>query len=163
MSVRLPPQVELIRPGERNTLSSTSSTRRPAMIPPSLDLLAERDDVGSEAELLVAPRRTCRAGACLHLVENEERIVAVAQLLSRQQKLRTEMPVAALALDGLGDEAGDVVRKRLECSLCFGECRLLGRLHLGPVRLERKSDGGRRDPRPVELREAVDLDRVRVR
>ena len=87
MSVRLPPQVELIRPGERKTLSSTSIDPPPGHDSAELDLLAEGDDVGSEAELLVAPRRTCHAGAGLHLVENEERIVAVAQLLHRQQEL----------------------------------------------------------------------------
>ena len=39
MSVRLPPQVELIREDTRNTLSGTSSTRPPAMIPQTCSFL----------------------------------------------------------------------------------------------------------------------------
>ena len=66
-----------------------------------LGLLAEGDDVGLDAELLVGPGGAGQAAAGLHLVEDEQRVVLVAQRLHRLQELRPEVVVAALALDRL--------------------------------------------------------------
>ena len=52
-----------------------------------LRLLAERDDVGLHAELLVGPGRAGQAAAGLHLVEDEQRVVLAAQRLHRLQEL----------------------------------------------------------------------------
>ena len=82
--------------------------------PADLQLLAERDDVRLHAELLVGPRGAGHAAAGLHLVEHEQRVVLVAQRLHRLEELGAHVVVAALALDRLGDEAGDVVRVRGE-------------------------------------------------
>ena len=133
MSVRLPPHVELIRLGTRKTLSGTSSTRPPAMIPQTCSFLPNATTSGRRPELLVGPRGAGHAAAGLHLVEHEQRVVRAAQLLHRLQELRAHVVVAALALDGLGDEAGDVVRVRRERGLGLRQRPLLG---LG--------DGGRR-------------------
>ena len=67
------------------------------------------------------------------------------------------MVVAALALDRFGDEAGDVVRMRLE----RGSRRRQG-FQLRRIDVGRAVDRRRRDARPVELREARDLVRVGV-
>ena len=114
MSTRLPPHVELIRELTANTLSATSSTRPPGHHAAHLGLLAERDHVGRDTQLLVGPSGSGHPAAGLHLVEDEQRVELVAQLAHRGEELRPEVAVAALALDRLGDEAGDVVRVRLE-------------------------------------------------
>ena len=71
MSVRFPPHVELIRPGVRKTFSldlqDTPAGRRHS----ELDFLTERNDVRSEAQLLVAPGRAGGASPGLHLVEDD--------------------------------------------------------------------------------------------
>ena len=67
------------------------------------------------------------------------------------------MPVAALTLDRLGDEAGDVVRVRLERRAC-----LCQRLRFDGIHVGARTDVGRVDARPVELREPCDLVRVGV-
>ena len=79
-----------------------------------LCLLAEGDHVGRDAQLLVGPSGSGHPAAGLHLVEDEQRVELVAQLAHRGEELRPEVPVATLTLDRLGDEAGDVVRVRLE-------------------------------------------------
>ena len=79
-----------------------------------LGLLAERDHVGLHVELLVGPRGSGHPAAGLHFVENQQRIELVAQLTHGREERRPEVPVAALALNRLGDEARDVVRMGLE-------------------------------------------------
>ena len=93
-----------------------------------LRLLAERDDVGLHAELLEGPGRAGEAAAGLHLVEDEQRVVLEAQRLHGLQELGPEVVVAALALDRLHEEAGDVVRVLLEGRPGGGE-RLALALH----------------------------------
>ena len=118
---------------------------------------------GCSAELLVGPRGAGHAAAGLHLVEDEQRVVRAAQLLHRLQELRAHVVVAALALDGLGDEAGDVVRVRRERGLGLRQRASLGLGDGGHGRVvQREVDGGHVDARPVELREEVGLDRVGV-
>ena len=128
--------------------------------PADLRLLAERDDVRREPELLVGPRRPGEAAPGLHLVDDEQRVVAVAELLQRLEERGPEVVVAALALDRLDDRAGDVVRVRRERGAGLREGGPL------PVVLLGRGDAGAHvgvvDPRPVELREAGDLDRVGV-
>jgi hypothetical protein len=100
----------------------------------------------------------CRCSCTgLHLVEDEQCIVGVAQRLHRLEELGAHMVVAALALDRLGDEARDVVRVALECLPRLGQGRALGSLDASAVRLERKRDGRHVDARPVEGREPVGL------
>ena len=67
------------------------------------------------------------------------------------------MPVAALPLDGFGDEAGDVVRVGLERGAGLPQ-----RLGLDGIHVRAGTDIGRVDAGPVELREAGHLVRVRV-
>src|SRR5215469_16533356 len=72
------------------------------------------------------------------------------------------MIVAALALDRLGDEAGDVVRVDLERLTRLGQGPGFGGFDVATVRLEREGDGWYVEARPVEGREPVGLGRVGV-
>ena len=123
-----------------------------------LRLLAEGDDVGRDAELLIGPGGAGHADAGLHLVHHEQRVELAAQHLHRLQELGAEVIVAALALDRLGDEAGDVVRVGLEGGARGGQCRSASAAATSDVAVDRR----RRDARPVELGEARDLVRVGV-
>ncbi len=96
--------------------------------------------------------------AGLHLVGDHQRVELVAQIAHRREELRAEVPVAALALDGFGDEAGDVVRVGFE-----GRAGLPQRLGLDRVHIGTGPDVGRVDAGPVELREAGHLVGVGVR
>ena len=98
--------------------------------PADLRLLGERDDVGGDAELLVRPRGAGRADAGLHLVEDHQRVVIVGELLHPREELGPDVVVAALALDRLGDERGDVVRVRGERALGLLQRAGLGGLDL---------------------------------
>ena len=60
----------------------------------------------------------------------------MAEILDGEQELRPQVAVAALALNGLGDEAGDVMGVRLERGPGFGKSQLLGGFDLGQVGLE---------------------------
>src|SRR6185437_5137050 len=75
-----------------------------------LDPLAEGDDVGLEAELLVGPGAAGCPHSSLDLVQDEQRIVLPAQMLYRTEEFGAHMVVAALTLDRFGDERGDVAR-----------------------------------------------------
>jgi hypothetical protein len=55
------------------------------------------------------PHAAGEAHAGLHLVEDEQRLIFVREVAQRPQELGTEMIVAALGLDGLDEDAGDVV------------------------------------------------------
>src|SRR5215471_2798651 len=72
------------------------------------------------------------------------------------------MIVAALSLDWLGDEAGDVVRVLLERRTRLGQGTGLGGFDVATVRFEWEGDGRYVDARPVEGREPVGLGRVGV-
>jgi len=122
-----------------------------------LQLLAERDDVRFDVLPLVGPRLAGQASAGLHLVHDEQGVVAVAQLLHRGEELRTEVVVAALTLHRLHDEAGDVVRVGLE-----GLHRLRQRALLVGGHIPLVGDPRRLQPRPGELREPGHLVRVGV-
>ena len=111
---------------------------------------------------MVAPGRAGRPRSGLHLVDHEQGVVAEAEVLHGQQEFGAQMAVAPLALNGLGDETRDVVRVRLEGGLRLGERQLLGSFDLGQVGLKREAHCWRGDPRPVELRVTVGLDRVCV-
>ena len=110
MSVSPPPQVELIRPETGEDVVGdlvNAATRHDAA---QLHLLGERHDVGGQAQLLVCPGRSGGPGAGLYLVQDEQGVVLVDELLHGLQELRPHVVVAALALNRLGDERGDVVR-----------------------------------------------------
>src|SRR5215469_304002 len=72
------------------------------------------------------------------------------------------MVVAALTLDRLRDEAGDVVRVVPERRLGLVQRALLGRLSLGEMLAKREPDRRHLDPGPVEYREAFGLHRIGV-
>ena len=127
-----------------------------------LQLLAEREQVGLQAQLRVDPGGAGDAGAGLHLVDDEERVVLVRQALQLLEELRPQVVVAALRLDGLHDRAGDVVGVGEEGVLGLAQrVALLGLDRLAVIG-DRVAHVGGVDPRPRELREAVDLDRVGV-
>ena len=78
---------------------------------------------GVHAQLLVRPRGAGGADAGLHLVEDEQRVVIMHQLDQPLEELGPDVVVAALALDRLGDEGGDVVRVRRERGLAPAPAR----------------------------------------
>ena len=67
------------------------------------------------------------ADAGLHLVHDEEALVLAGQALQGLQELGAEVVVAALGLDGLDDDGGDVVRVVGEGLAHLVERALLGR------------------------------------
>ena len=72
MSVRPPPQVELMREETLKTFLGLLVDARADHAAADLHLLAERDRVGPEPEVLVRPHLARDADARLHLVEDEE-------------------------------------------------------------------------------------------
>ncbi len=125
--------------------------------PADLGLLAERHDVGLEAELRVRPGGSGDADARLDLVEDEQGVVLVAEVLQGAEVARPEVVIAALALDRLEDEGGDVVGMEAEVFACGREGSLLERVHVRAV-----AEVGRGNARPVERGEARHLDRIGV-
>ena len=108
MSVKLPPQVELIRLGRRKAVVLHLIESRPGHDAADLRLFPERHQVGHNAEMLAAPVAAGRAHPALHFVENEEHFVLVADPAQRLQPFAAEMIVAAFALDRLDNDRGDV-------------------------------------------------------
>ncbi len=108
MSVKLPPQVELIRLGRRKAIVLHLIEPRPGHHATDLRLFPERHQVGQHAEMLAAPVAAGRSHAALHFVENEQHFVLVADAAQRLQPFAAEMIVAAFALDRLDDDRGDV-------------------------------------------------------
>ena len=137
MSTSPPPQVELIRPETANTLSGTSSTRPPAMMPPTWAFLENATTSGWMPSCWYAHGVPGGADPGLHLVQDEQRIVGVHELEHGLQELRPHVVVAALALDRLGDERGDVVRVLGERPLGLLQRALLGGDHLVEMITER--------------------------
>ncbi len=108
MSVKLPPQVELIRLGRRKAVVLHLVQPRPGHDAADLGLLAERQQVRQHAEMLAAPVPAGDAHAALHFVEDQQHFVLVADPAQRLQPFAAEMVVAAFALDRLDDDRGDV-------------------------------------------------------
>src|SRR5205807_6684160 len=73
-----------------------------------LRFFSKHEQIGQDIEMLAAPRLSSDAHAALHLVENEQEIVVVADLAQLFQPLAAKMIIAALALDRLDDDGADV-------------------------------------------------------
>ena len=82
----------------------------PGKNPAHLGFLAEAKDVRLEPKVLIGPHFPRDADARLHFIDDEQKLVFVGELAKRVKKLRTKMIVAALALNRLDDEPGNVVR-----------------------------------------------------
>ncbi len=85
-----------------------------------------------------------------------------AQRLHGPEELGAQVVVAALALDGFGQEAGDVVGVSLEGGPRLGQRLGFRGLDRGQVVGDREDRGGAVDAGPVELGEAGDLIGLRV-
>ena len=68
------------------------------------EALADAHDVGLDAVVLARPHRAGAADAGLHLVDDEQDAVAVAQLAQVGQPARRRHDVAAFALDRLDED-----------------------------------------------------------
>ena len=101
--------MELMRELTVKTLSSMSKMRSFGREAADLRLLAEAEQVRLDAVVLERPHLAGQADAGLHLVEDQQHVVLVAELADGAEELGTEVVVAALALDRLHDERGDVV------------------------------------------------------
>ena len=138
---------------------------RPGHDAADLGFLAEDQQVGQHVEMLAAPVPAGNAHAALDFVEDEQEVVLVANPPQRAQELAAEMVVAALALDRLDDDGGDVggllredVADLFQGQLLFLDDR---RLTLGGRQGEVQARGD--DARPGELGEVGDLAGVGVR
>lgn len=116
MSARLPPHVEFSRDGTAGYVVGDLVDAAARHDAAHLGLLAECDHVGLHAELPVGPAGSGQAATGLNLVEDQQRIVPVAQLAHGGEELRPEVAVPAFALDRFGHKAGDVVRVGLEAA-----------------------------------------------
>ena len=104
----LPPNVEPWPPGAQSmTLGpgDDAGQRQPAG-----QALADAHDVGLDALVLARPHRAGAADAGLHLVDHEQDAVLVAQRAQVGEPARRRHDVAALALDRLDEDRGDVAR-----------------------------------------------------
>ncbi len=130
-----------------------------------LRFLAEGEDVRLDAHRLVAPERARRGHAGLHLVEDQERVVLVGEVAEGGEERGAQVAVAALALDRLDEDAGDVVSGVVERLFGLRERAGLAahRLRLVDAAAAREEHGRTFDARPREFREAGDLARVGVR
>ena len=149
-----------MREATLKTFCGSSSTLGPDQAAADLRLLAERQGVRREPEVLVRPHLPGEADAGLDLVHDEEALVLAAMPLQRLQELRAEVVVAALGLDGLDDDGRDVVGVVGEGALrIWSSARSSAAAH---VALDLGRDGeaqlGVVDARPGELREEVGLD-----
>ena len=126
-----------------------------------LRLLAKRDKVRLESHLLVGPETASHADPGLDFIKNEQGIVAVGALLQGHHELVAEVVVTPFALDWFDEDGGDVARVVGEGGIDFGQCRLLGCLHIcESCRIGREAQGWRLDPRPIEFREPLHFARV---
>ena len=108
MSVKLPPQVELIRLGTRKAIVLNLIEPRPGHDATDLGFFPERHQVGHNAEMLTAPVAAGDAHPALHFVKNEEHFILVADPAEGLQPFATEMIVATFTLDRLDNNRGDV-------------------------------------------------------
>ncbi len=77
---------------------------------PAGQALADAHDVGLDAVVLARPHRAGAADAGLHLVDDEQDAVLVAQPAQVGEPAGGRHDVAALALDRLDEDGGDVAR-----------------------------------------------------
>ena len=124
-----------------------------------LGLLAEGEDVGLHVEPLVRPPLARGAEARLHFVEDQQELVTVCQDAELLQELGAEVVVAALTLDGLHNEAGDVIGVLRHGGFDGGDGRSLGSFDLGEVHGEGQL--GVRHAGPGELGEVLVLAGIR--
>ena len=80
---------------------------------PGGDRLGDRDQVGLDAVVLDREHPAGAAEAGLHLVDDEDDPVPVADRAHAREELRRRDDEAALALDGLDDDRRDVLRRDL--------------------------------------------------
>src|SRR5262245_28116147 len=64
--------------------------------------------------MLVRPHCACQPEAGLHFIVNQQRLVLVRDTSQPLMKLRTKMVIAALTLDRLDQDRGDIARVALE-------------------------------------------------
>ncbi len=127
----------------------------------ALGLLAEGEDVGAHAVVLVGPPLAGGAEARLDLVEDEQEFVAVGEVAQGLQELGAEVVVAALALDGLDDQARDLGGVLGDHGLDLRQGDLFQLLDPGQVLgVQGEGDLGIGDAGPVELGEVLVLSRV---
>ena len=163
--MKLPPQVELMRLGRRKQLSFTSSRRGPAMTPQTWAFLPKASRSGSTSKCWQHQFWPVMPMPHLDFVEDEQDVVLVANAAQRLQEFAAEMVVAALTLDRLDDDGGDIrgfLREDV-ADLFQRQLFLLddGLLALGRRQREIQARGD--DARPGELGEIGDLARVGVR
>src|SRR5436190_19300814 len=75
-----------------------------------LGLFAKNQQVGPHVKMLTTPIPSRDSHTALHFIEDEQEVVLVAETAQGLQKLASKMVVTALALDGLDDDRGDIVR-----------------------------------------------------
>src|SRR2546428_7440524 len=73
-----------------------------------LRLFSKSQQVGQNIEMLETPIATSHSHAALHLIENQEEVVFVANLSELLQPFAAKMIVAALALDRFDDDRANV-------------------------------------------------------
>src|SRR5262245_66596844 len=81
--------------------------------------------------MFAAPVASCRAHTALHLVEDKEDVIFVANLSQFLQPFASEMIVAALALNRLDDDGANVDAARLNEAPDFALGLLFARYHIG--------------------------------
>ena len=129
-----------------------------------LRLLAERQQVRNNTMMLTRPAFASDAHAGLNFVKDQQHIVLIRQLPEQSQKLRTEMIIAALALDRLNDDRGDVHSFGGKHVADFFLGNLFFRDDISEAFLFRQGEVQHRcaDARPGELSEVLNLARVGV-
>ena len=75
------------------------------------DSLRDAQDIWLDSGVISGPPFACAAHAALHFVGDQENAVLAAQRLKLTQKFCGRGQVAAFALNGLDDDAGDVFRR----------------------------------------------------
>src|SRR2546428_13636476 len=73
-----------------------------------LRLFSKSQQVGQHNEMLEAPIATSHSHAALHLIENQQEVVFVANLSQLLQPFAAKMIVAALALDRFDDQRANI-------------------------------------------------------
>src|SRR6185503_6913601 len=86
-----------------------------------LHFLSKRHNIRPRffAEMLMAPKLTCEANACLYLIINQHRFVFVGKYLKVFKKLLPYMIIAALGLNWFDYDGADVILMLKKCALNF--------------------------------------------
>ena len=98
--------------------------------------LRHRHDIGRDARPLMREQLARPPHARLHLVEDQQQPVFVADLAQRPQFRRLDDPHAAFALDGLDQDAGRLRPDRLAHRLEVAERDLIEAIDLGAEAIE---------------------------